>query len=65
MSNLSTKMREKAMENDNWGGRFWLILLGVLVVVMVFVMGFWLGGWRESVVLRTGLEEIADINRCY
>lgn len=58
-------MSEKAMENRIKGEGLGLVLLLVLAVLAVFVMGFWLGGWRESLVLRSELVQIPDINRCY
>ena len=58
-------MSEKAMENIYESREFKLVLLGLLLSATFFVLGFWLGGWRESLLLRSELSQIPDINQCY
>lgn len=53
------------MENLYESRYFKLILLIILGSGAIFALGWWLGGWRESLILRSALAEIPDINQCY
>ena len=58
-------MEKKAMENLFKRGELRWGMLAVLAIFAAFVAGIWLGGWRESLILRSELQLIPDINQCY
>lgn len=58
-------MTEKAIGNHWKSAEIRLILMVLLAVAAGMALGFWLGGWRESLILRSELQQIPDINQCY